>query len=65
MADPKGLTPLEQCVAFCAWKGGGHCLADDCPRRNPPEVCSEHGWVGGAAYLRDGHYAHDRRDSSG
>lgn len=35
------------------------------PLPTGPEVCSEHGWVGGAAYYRDGHDKHDRRDSSG
>lgn len=39
--------------------------ARDRAEHRGPEVCSEHGWVGSAAYYRDGHDKHDRRDSSG
>ena len=24
----------EECKMLCAWKGGGPCLRDDCPRRD-------------------------------
>jgi hypothetical protein len=33
-------TLAEDCRLFCAWKGGGPCLRDDCPRRDP----SYRGW---------------------
>lgn len=26
------LDAATQCALFCAWKGGGPCLAADCPR---------------------------------
>jgi hypothetical protein len=29
----KEMTAEEHCKMFCAWKGGGPCLAPDCPRR--------------------------------
>ena len=30
---PAAMSAEEHCRMFCAWKGGGPCLADDCPRR--------------------------------
>lgn len=31
------LSAEEHCKWLCAWKGGGPCLADDCPRRQQHE----------------------------
>lgn len=32
-----------RCEMLCAWKGGGPCLADDCPRRSPNSGGTDHG----------------------
>lgn len=36
--DPRFKDAAEQCAMMCAWKGGGPCILDDCPRRavQPP-----------------------------
>jgi hypothetical protein len=31
---PEDMDTPTYCKMFCAWKGGGPCQADDCPRRN-------------------------------
>lgn len=36
VGKPK-LSAEEHCKWLCAWKGGGPCLADDCPRRHQHE----------------------------
>ena len=35
---PAALSAEEYCKLFCAWKGGGPCLADDCPRRKADQA---------------------------
>lgn len=61
------MEPLIWCVRCGRPRKNVHKCDASPPPLNPigPEVCSEHGWVGGAAYYRDGHDKHDRRDSSG
>ena len=38
-----GMTAQEHCSLFCAWKGGGPCTADDCPRKSNPATASAGG----------------------